>query len=80
MCYHDTPLPQDETVLALRQAVWLDNAQFVKDLNEQHAGHATFKLNHLGDLTHEEYKASLSPISDDSIAKATEDMIAVRRS
>jgi len=66
----------DETVLALRQAVWLDNAQYVAELNEKHAGHATFTLNHLGDLTHEEYKATLRPIPADTISKATKDMIA----
>lgn len=69
---------EDDTVRALRQMVWMDNAEYVKQLNVQHEGSATFALNHFGDLTHEEYKALLSPISKENIEKATSEMTAVR--
>ncbi|KAL5270734.1 hypothetical protein ACHWQZ_G001421 [Mnemiopsis leidyi] len=67
---------ENESVRAIRTLVWLDNAQFVKDKNAENNG-ATFKLNQYADLTHEEYKALLSPISDDAITRAPEDMIAM---
>ena len=67
---------ENESVRAMRTLVWLDNAQFVKEKNAENNG-ATFKLNQYADLTHEEYKALLSPISDDAIKRAPEEMIAM---
>jgi len=67
---------ESESVRAMRTLVWLDNAEYVKQKNAENNG-ATFKLNHYADLTHEEYKATLSPISDDAITRATEEMIAL---
>jgi len=66
---------ESESVRAVRTLVWLDNAEFVKQKNAEDNG-ATFKLNKYADLTHDEYRSLLSPVTDDAIKRATEDMIA----
>jgi len=66
---------ENESVRAMRTLVWLDNAEFVKQKNAENNG-ATFKLNQYADLTHDEYKALLSPVTDDAIKRATDNMIA----
>lgn len=60
---------------AMRQMVWLDNAQFVAELNAKHDS-ANFSMNHFGDMTHEEYLATLSPIDHDVARGVMADMTA----
>jgi len=67
---------ESDSVRAMRTMVWLDNAEFVRQKNAENNG-ASFKLNKFADMTHEEYKALLSPITEDAITRATEDMIAL---
>lgn len=52
----------------LRALVWLDNAHFVKEKNTEQNG-VTYRLNQFADLTHEEYKEKLSPVSQEDVER-----------
>lgn len=65
-------LYQDENERAMRALVWLDNAQFVKQKNAEENGVA-YKLNKFADMTHEEFKATLSPVSAEQVELAKMD-------
>jgi len=57
---------ESETVQTLRTMVWLDNVEYINQLNAESDGSVTYGVNKFTDLTHEEFKElMLAPITQD---------------